>query len=461
MDIDEVLKIFLKEFSQDFLYSFELKQRFEKLEHDGNYSSYSVDLAILRDKHTIMVISQAKDEKEEEKLFYNYQAYCPDVDYYVVVRENKFVCKERPYCKEDSEELRNPYGFGNTPSYSIIEKTEFDIEGIVDLIRYSDELLYITSKELIEYLDKQASAYGFDNLSSVIEKISDDTFGYNNHSIWLDSVTEVRLITTLLNDKEMPSSVYRYASSNILKRLFDNEEKMHSMSSLITMNDSTELDYANNYLKGNGLDIGLESLEYERNESIHAYITSLTTLKDDLTLWRLYGDEAKGVCIEYEVPEGIHSTGFIFAWVSYAEEDKKNHKLDFIASLLKTKLKGRQFVLRGWHGWQHFFKPKEYRVEKEIRLLAYVDNINFNLEGYKRKWITTKEGIFAPLLLLPFNAKDNEIVYPLSIKGIVLGSNFTEKEANKITWAYRITEEYGDCVTPNFNVGLSQIDNYR
>jgi hypothetical protein len=140
---------------------------------------------------------------------------------------------------------------------------------------------------------------------------------------------------------------------------------------------------------------------------------------------------------------------------------KKNNKLDFIAELMKQKIKGRHFILRGWYGWKHLFKPYEYNIENEIRLLTYVDDIDFKIDNNKRKWITTPDNIFAPLLLFPLKAKDNEMVYPLSIKNIILGSKFIEKEANKITWEYKITDEYNEHVAPNFYISISGIDNYR
>lgn len=462
MNIDKLLSRLQEEFSKESQYSFELKKRFEKYEEYDKYSEYSVDLAIMKSNHVIMVISQAANKEEEEKHFYHYHSFCPEADYYVVLRGGKLICMERPYSKEDCEELNKKFSFGNTLQFSSIEKKECDIEKIIHLIKHGEELHQITAKELQNFLTEQTSKFGI-NLTPVIETVNEKNFGYNNHEVWLSFNVEVLLITALLNDKGIPSSVYRYTSSETLNRLFNNDEKYHSMSSLVTMNDTTEMDYTNNYLKKAGVDISTEKQKRERNDSVHAYITSLTDLKDDLTMWRLYGDQAKGICIEYEVPMNIQSSGFILARVSYADESKKDNKLDFIASLMKNKLKGHRFVLKGWYGWQHFFKPKEYSVEREIRLLAYINDLDFTIEKYGRKWITTKEGILAPLLLLSLKAKneDKETVYPLLIKGVILGSKFIEKEANRITWDYKITDECSDCVSHNFHTSTSNIDNYR
>lgn len=465
MDIDKTLSLLQSKFSKDSSYSFEVKKAFSKPEGNNEYSTYSVDLAVLKDNHVMMVISQATREEDVEKHLYHHNSYCHEADYYVALWNEKFICKESPYCIDCIEEIQNNYDFGDTPPYDSIEKKELNIEELVDLIRNYENSRNITSKEICEYLTAHATAHEVTIPSSLIESIDKKKFGYNNHAIWLDSATEVRLITSLLNEKNIPSSIYRYTTANTLTRIFNDEKESepreisHSMSSLVTMNDTTEMDYANDYLQKAGVNVA--ELTYGRDDSVHAYITSLTDLEDDLTLWRLYSDKAQGICIEYEVPKDIQSSGFILAWVSYANDNNINPKLDFLASLMKTKLKGRRFVLRGWHGWQHFFKPKEYSVEHEIRLLAYIDNHEFNLGRYKRKWITTPDGIFAPLLLLPLKTEDRKTAYPLSIKGVKLGSKFIEKDANRITWEYKIKDEFGDYVNSNFQMSISAIDNYR
>ena len=460
MDINNTLKQLLKEFNNDPQYSFVTKKKFEKPEDNNEYSSYYIDLTIIKGNRTIMVISSALNEDNEDKLFYQQRLYCSESYYSVILKNDNFYCKENPYYKETTKDPLNKFSFSNTSPYDAMEKKTLNINEIINLIKNCDNYRHITIKEVQDYIKECADTHSID-LSSIISSITDENFGYNNHEIWLDRTSEMQLIKTLLNDNEIPSSIYRYTSAETLTRIFNNEEVLHSMSSLVTMNDTTEMDYTDNYLKKAGVHISENEFTNRRNSSVHAYITSLTNLKDDLTLWRLYGDNAKGICIEYEVPQNIESSGFILAWVSYANENKKNNKLDFIAELMKQKIKGRHFILRGWYGWKHLFKPHEYNIENEIRLLTYVDDINFKIDNNKRKWITTPDNIFAPLLLLPLKAKDNEMVYPLSIKNIILGSKCIEKEANKITWEYKITDEYNEHVAPNFHISISEIDNYR
>ena len=119
-------------------------------------------------------------------------------------------------------------------------------------------------------------------------------------------------------------------------------------------------------------------------------------------MWRLYGNNAKGICLVYDYNnEEFDFSYFMLARVSYANGDKKDNKLDFVAELMQASIGGRKFRLNSWHIWQHFFKPNEYEIESEIRLLAFADELETLLGKYEKRWITTPDSIFAPILLLP------------------------------------------------------------
>lgn len=454
-----MLTLLHKEFANDAQYTFELKKVFSKPEGVGN-SYFSVDLAVLLRNKLIMVISKADRKEELEKLFYHFQSYCSDATYYVVLYSDQYICKEAPYCKSTPQ--KNIYEFDDFPHFNIIKTNTINKEYLINLIKCHDDLRYIKHEQIRDFLMKCAQNHKISSVIPVINEICEDSFEYNNHYVWLDSKTEDKLITSLLNaQKEIPNLLYRYTSMSSLDYLFNTNEKVHSMSSLVTMNDPTEIDYANNYLNNAGVNIERYSSEFDRKNSIHSYITSLTELKDDLTLWRLYGEDSKGICIEYEVGNTELLVNYVLARVSYADKDKKNLNLEFIADLLKGIFHERRFVLRRWREWQHFFKPYEYAVEEEVRLLTYVDDVKFSSGKLTRKWITTPNGIYAPLLNIPFSAKKDDISYPLSIHRIIFGSKFHEKEANRITWEFKIKDEYSNCISKDFQICISKIDNYR
>ena len=98
---------------------------------------------------------------------------------------------------------------------------------------------------------------------------------------------------------------------------------------------------------------------------------------DDLTMWRLYGDDAKGVCLNYEIKEkqrGRRLNGdFYISCISYGESEKVHRELDFLLKVMQININHWQFKLNRWHIWKHFFKSFRFKDEKEVRLLYLSD----------------------------------------------------------------------------------------
>ena len=181
---------------------------------------------------------------------------------------------------------------------------------------------------------------------------------------------------------------------------------------------------------------------------------------DDLTMWRLYGDDAKGISIEYENPKSLPED-FLFAKVSYAESKEKHSKLDFIGELVNGKIGNRSFRLKQWGQWQHFFKPFEYAVEHEVRLLFFGNHFIYeNVQEFEKKWIQTEQGITAPIAVFPCRQAKDKIQFPLKIKGITLGSRLPDKETNKLLIKVHL-EETAITSGEKVDVHVSKIDNYR
>ncbi len=463
MTIEELFDRFNKEFLNDSSYTFKRDFVFSVAETNDRFI-YASDIAVDKNGLTVMIIKHVKDSKDKDRQFYLYQHYNPDVYFYAVFYDDSFWIKEKPYLKINKEE-RSMFQFDDTIPFDFTEIKNVTFDNVVRIIKEFDHKNYSISKEMIcKVFNDCAVSQGID-ISSYLESIDENNIEYNNKEYWLDRNSEIKLITYILNDgKSIPSTLYRYTSVRSLERIFCEKERpsVHGMSSLVAMNDTTEVDYANNYLCKKYVEINKKELEKERNSSMHVYITSFSDKEDDLTMWRLYGDNAKGVCIVYDKSEELSSPYYMLARVSYANKDKYDEKLDFIADLMMKRIGNREFKLRQWYIWQHFFKPYEYNVESEVRLLAFVDEITHYLCNYERKWFTTSNGIYMPVLQIPLKTNSEELLeYPLTIKGIILGCKFIEKETNKISWEYKIKDENGDSVHRDFNVCISQIDNYR
>ena len=66
-------------------------------------------------------------------------------------------------------------------------------------------------------------------------------------------------------------------------------------------------------------------------------------------MWRLYGDDARGVCLEFEVINGIN--GFVLAPIDYAEEKNKHESLDLLKKIIDLNVKFKEL-----DKWKNFFK---------------------------------------------------------------------------------------------------------
>lgn len=438
---------------------------FKKMEDNGESSFCNVDLIIEKYGYNVMAITYAKNEEEETKIYNNYKEYNVASYHYVVLRDEKISCKEKPYNRdiETGNRTQKPFDFGPIPPrWESTHTVEVDLEKLINIIRDFDINYYkrISVEESRDFFNQHK---GLCNIEAFVESLVESDMHFNNGECYLKPEAENRLMGILLNDKTRPVCLYKYSSSATLARIFDGEVCKHSMSSLMAMNDVTEVDYANLYLERKGVDFPEQTLAKERNNSMHVYITSFSEKEDDLTMWRLYGDDAKGVCIVYDCKEKyIDESKFMLAYVSYADEKGNDEKLNFVAKLMNSSIGKRRFRLQNWHIWQHFFKPKEYRVEQEVRLLVFADVLDISIDHHERKWITTPDGIMTPLLLLPLKKQnENEFEYPLTINRIIFGSKFAEKEVNKITWEYKITDECNGCVGTDFKIQISKINNYR
>ncbi len=284
----------------------------------------------------------------------------------------------------------------------------------------------------------------------------DDIVEFDDTNCWLHRNYENMLMCCILGSVELHDRIFRYTGSDTLRYILG--DCTHAMCSLVTMNDTSEVDYANTYIKKSS---GEYNNSDQTKEATNTFVVSFCDkeIEDDLTLWRLYGDNARGVSIEYEYEEELDLNIFQLARVSYAEKNGNHPKLDFIRELMHLEFEEFKFSLKNWVVWQHFFKPCDYRIEQEIRLLLFYDELIGVPRGKCHEWITTADGITAPILKLGLRKDINSIHFPLKIVGAKFGCNFPEKEINKST--FTVLSEVNKEMYKDFRVSFSKINNYR
>ncbi|MCT3804192.1 DUF2971 domain-containing protein [Elizabethkingia anophelis] len=242
------------------------------------------------------------------------------------------------------------------------------------------------------------------------------------------------------------------------------------MNGLIGMNDKSEANYVENYLSRNNTISGERPLIKEHHKTISAlnnrYITSCSRIerKDDLTLWRLYSEDATGVCLVFSVKKNNLNKYVLLQKVKYADKNGNHKELDFLKQIqieVET-LTGFKFEFRKLGYWKHFFKAYDYAVEEEIRLLIIDNN---DLHKLKTDWVMTySHSIFNPYIDFSLNSKD----FPIQLKTILLGPKCPEQETNfvqiqeMIRRKRKIIRNGGiDSNLDNLKVEISKIKHYR
>lgn len=247
--------------------------------------------------------------------------------------------------------------------------------------------------------------------------------------------------------------ICRYTTYEALERIL--KDKKQSVCSVVCMNDKTECYYADDYIEQHSGLKPEQLLETNCEELNKSQISSCThiELADELSLWRMYADDAKGVCLKFRIRRDLLAKkGFYLYCMSYGSDDK-HWALDMISHMREMRIMGYQFEFKMWPIWKHFFKPVHYRDEREVRLLY------FKKKKDTFKWIKTCDShILAPVIEFGIEMGKNE--FPLVLSEIILGPKFPEAETNVVQIKYlkelqKIEEENG-CP-----VRLSKIKGYR
>lgn len=247
-------------------------------------------------------------------------------------------------------------------------------------------------------------------------------------------------------------AICRYTTFDSLYHMINN--KTFRMGSDIAMNDRGEIDYVDKYI---GLfykplqGLSLSELQQMNN----SYISSCTRImkEDDLTMYRLYAEDTKGVCLCFNVTNDVQSKYMLIKRISYAKGIGNHPELDIIKNIINTLSSSLLIRFRFLYldVWKHFFKTHDYAIEDEVRLL-YFDNSTF---PPKRKgWVVTlPDKILSKYVIFDFNSKE----FPLSLSKIILGPNCPDAQLNKRQIEVFLDEQN----IQNVTVENSKIESYR
>ena len=227
------------------------------------------------------------------------------------------------------------------------------------------------------------------------------------------------------------------------------------MNGLPGMNDKTEGLFAWNLLNR------IESMQNEegrkrKREINNAFIVSFSKEeeKDKLDMWRLYGDDAKGVCCIYSVLKDKIKDRFFLHDVKYINNNDEIAEIDdpHLERLRKYIENQNKLTYLDLSPSIFFYKPKDFENEKEVRLL--VDNKKttaYNNSQYKREWVLTNANkIPNPYIDISLD----EI--PLKLEKIILGPNMNDIDTIQVQLEAMLEQQ-----NIKASVEPSQIDVYR
>jgi len=231
------------------------------------------------------------------------------------------------------------------------------------------------------------------------------------------------------------------------------------MNGLPGMNDRNEGLFAWNLIyKDNVLN---ESFKESNREINNAFIVSYSSedLIDNLTQWRLYGDDAKGVCCVYRIQNRkLNNTRFFIHRVRYInrygiDEHGNNDKLlKMCSSFRNDRIKHNDYDYYDFSPLIFFYKSDSFKSEDEVRLL--VDNRDlkaYDSSAFEREWVLTHaNSIPNPYIDIPIES------IPLKLEQIILGPNMNDVDTIQAQLETML-KQHGFEVT----VKLSDIDSYR
>lgn len=330
------------------------------------------------------------------------------------------------------------------------------------VVKYANRYL-VSNRDALQTIQKTMTDFEFEedhpeSLDNKMEKLrtlfascspNDLIINKKNLTISLNSEKEARIFEILLGDYLEDSIVRFLPSRNLYKILTDGTINMCSLS---CMNDPSEKNYADRM-------VGIETPEEDASSTFIISGCKIGT-EEDLTMWRLYADDAQGACLNMVIKRDLLKDGFYLAPVCYAAKDGSHRELEIIKSLLDLKWESLwTFKLKDWNIWKHFFKKGNYSVENEVRLLFIPSRTKKKVD---EKWFVDEHtNIYSAMKI--FNGTDGSAaIFPLNINTIWLGIKFPAREENKQMIIKRIkTADNNGLILKNCEVKNSTIEDYR
>lgn len=322
--------------------------------------------------------------------------------------------------------------FGRKESFYLYSRQKY---GLTELTTFDDLISAIkcnhtfgekpfvdeVAADILSCVPDDLSEVDIDIHSKLDSLFTDDNICFDNENGEVSFLANIEdEFFRLLLPQGKSTYLCRYTTLNSL--FLTLKDKTNCMCSLTCMNDKGEISYADKYIH-----YGVYAYSHQAiDENNDCFILSCCNVdkKDDLTMWRLYGDQGKGVCLEYEIDiSQIDNSKFFLAPVSYGTKKNKHPQLDFIQNINHWVKDGWRFRFYRWYIWKHFFKSYLFKDEHEYRLL-FIPTEN---DDQKLRWIMDSTNSIVSRIAIFVMEQD---AFPLNLKSVLIGPKCPEQESN-------------------------------
>ena len=248
---------------------------------------------------------------------------------------------------------------------------------VVHIDEYFRSCIYNETFRFEECLDKYLPIGNEDDKEIIKNSLTN--IGLRDVEVVFDTYQKTYLVKSNLhefldfqkNKEEENVRVYKYTSLETYRNILNHGT--FRMNSIIAMNDENESLWADLVTSKDDTPNEVYYKSVVKNKNL--LITSFTSKEDNATMWRLYGDQGKGICMAFTVPAN-RITKVLYV----NEKDEKVRKLKEARTDLLNK--GIKVEFSDMSEMKYYIKHSDFSVEGEYRYLYDAVDENLDIANY-------------------------------------------------------------------------------
>ena len=314
----------------------------------------------------------------------------------------------------------------SAPSINIDEYLRYNSsQHFNNLDELFDKYLPIRNEESVESIKEEFKRIGIE-----FENVKFNTYD-NRYWLYFDLS---RYITNK-EEEENPSFLCKYVSLGTYMNMLKN--RTFRINSITSMNDTSE-----SFFLGEFLCNIYQSNEERYKETVknhNTLITSLSKRYDSALMWRLYGDNGKGVCLVFDVKDAEAKP------ILYIGEKTSRYQ-QLRTAIRNLNKKGINIFVNDIDGLRFFVKSNQFDYEDEYRLVYSSEYVSY----------TQYEDLISYYKDLKIDDMGRIPELGIRIEEIILGANLPQREVNYPLLVYLTHKTFGVSI-----INWSEVDKLR